>query len=255
MILCKTSPTMRKRPKRTVCISLEEMPKRPEYILKTNADWKRIIKKCEIMIRSSLEYRQYIQFLKANLDYNRCAVLRGIHSTPEKHYSIEVHHSPYTLFDIVQVVLTKHLDEYGEINLFNVCKEVMELHYEGKVGLIPLTVTVHEMVHNGKIFIPLNLIYQDYAGFTEEYSPWIESLPRLQDKILSMCKATEECNGILQDYNNALKPEFVYLNVDGFDFPNVPDSWAARLSLDEIVNNSDAPADNMVFKIGDDLPQ
>lgn len=256
MILCKTSPSMRKRQTRTVCISIEEMPQRPEYILKSSTDWKKIIKKCETMIRTSLEYRQYIQFLKNEMDYNKCAVLRGISSTPDKHYSIEVHHSPFTLYDIVQIIITKHLDQKGQINLFEVSQEVMQLHYEGKVGLIPLTATVHELVHNGKIFIPLNLIYQDYAEFVNEYEMWMSE--NTKDKILEIANATEKCLGQIQDFGNVLQTEFVYLNVDGFEFPVVPEKWGHRVNLTEIVETKDnisEVSEEILYRIGDEIPE
>lgn len=256
MILCKTSSSMRKRPSRTVCVSIEEMPQRPEYILKSSADWKKIIKKCETMIRTSLEYRQYMQFLKNEMDYNRCAVLHGIASSQEKHYSIEIHHSPFTLYDIVQIVITKQLDQKSALNLFEVSQEVMQLHYEGKVGLIPLTATVHELVHNGKIFIPLNLIYQDYAEFVNEYEPWMAE--NTKDKILEIANATEKCMGQIQDFGNVLQPEFVYLNVDGFDFPVVPEEWGHRVNLTELVEkqpNGEEASDGLVYRIGDEIPE
>ena len=76
---------------------------------------------------------------------------------------LELHHYPFTLFDIVQGVL-RH--EYGilsdrepvykrPVNLFKVAEKVMKLHYQGVIGLIPLSLTAHELAHNGDIFIPL----------------------------------------------------------------------------------------------------
>ena len=76
---------------------------------------------------------------------------------------MELHHYPFTLFDIVQGVL-RH--EYGilsdrepvykrPVNLFKVAEKVMKLHYQGVIGLIPLSLTAHELAHNGDIFIPL----------------------------------------------------------------------------------------------------
>ena len=256
MILCKTSPTMRKRQQKTICITLEEMPKRPEYVLKSNADWKKVIKKAEMMIRSSLEYRQYMKFLKDNMDFNRCAIFHSIASTPEKHYSIEIHHSPLTLFEITQIVIAKHLEERGEINLFRISQEVMQLHYDGKIGLIPLTATAHELVHNGKIFIPLTQIYQDYVGFVDEYEPWI--LDTTKDKLLDIADATIKIlNGRFKEYGDCLKTEFVYLNVDGFEYPVVPEEWGKRTNVDSIMNEEyDEEGDGeVVYRIGDEIPQ
>ena len=48
----------------------------------------------------------------------------------------------------------------------------MKLHYEGKIGLVPLTKTAHELVHGGSIFIPLNkdYVFGDYEKLIEEYN-------------------------------------------------------------------------------------
>ena len=143
--------------------------------------------------------------------------------------------------------MTKHLEEYGTINLFRISKEVMELHYDGKVGLIPLTLTVHELVHNGKIFIPLNLIYQNYSDFVNEYESWMND--NTKEKILDIVQATEKCMGI-QDFSNSFKTEFIYLNVDGFEFPVVPEEWGNRVNLTEILE-SDENNNSKTFRIGD----
>ena len=252
MILCKSTPTMKKRAQRTISISIEEMPKRPEYIFKSDTELIRFIKKCEMVIRTSLEYRQYIKFLKENMDYNRCAILRNIVNTPEKHYTIEVHHSPFTLFDIVQTVVAKYQLEDKDLNVFQICQEVMQLHYDGKVGLIPLTATQHQLVHSGKIFIPLNLIYQDYVSFVDEYEPYM--LDTTIDKITAYVEETEKHNGKIIDYGGVLDVEFGYLNVDGFDFPIVPEEWGKRDSLETVLNASDpSSSEDVIFRVNDEL--
>ena len=174
MILCKSTPTMKKRAQRTISISIEEMPKRPEYIFKSDTELIRFIKKCEMVIRTSLEYRQYIKFLKENMDYNRCAILRNIVNTPEKHYTIEVHHSPFTLFDIVITVFNKRTRLQEPLDVELVAKEVAYLHYFLVIGLVPLSKTEHKLVHNQALFIPLELngnpiVLGDYNKFVEMY--------------------------------------------------------------------------------------
>ena len=66
----------------------------------------------------------------------------------------------------------------------------MFLHYIGWVGLLPLSATVHEMVHNQYIFIPLNIIRGNWRAFITEYYDFLE--PELLDAINSAEQMTQE---------------------------------------------------------------
>lgn len=229
MILFKNSMTAgkRERKSRTMQVHIDELPKRftPKY--STPRDQEKYIKNVEAVCRKSMEYKAYIQFLRQNLDMNQCTVLKNVISKSGKHYRIEIHHEPFTLFDIVQTVIQKRLDLRESISELKVADEVMGLHYDGKVGLIPLTVTMHELVHNGRIFIPLQYVYQDYSGFYQEYQQYIEDNPILKDKIEAKVNLSMRTEDIVSD---ALNVEFVCLDVDGFQFPEIPPEWKNALS-------------------------
>ena len=112
-----------------------------------------------------MEYKEYIRFLKRNTDFRRCTILKGLNTNNGKRYSIELHHEPFTLFDIVETVLNKREMLGEKIEPLSIADEVMALHYDGKVGLIHLSTTMHQLVHDDKIFIPLQYIYQSYNEF------------------------------------------------------------------------------------------
>lgn len=215
------------RDSRTMKVSIDERPVRPSPKYQTTKDRDKYIKTIEMTIRKSLEYRAYIDFLKNNLDMDRCIVLKNIKAkSAGKRYHIEIHHEPFTLYDIVSTVLNKR-DMLGEnCGSLKIADEVMGLHYDGKVGLIPLSVTMHELVHSGRIFIPLQYIYQDYTGFATEYETYMEST--LIDKIEAKADLSLKCpeGSIVSD---SLQVEFVNLEVDGFEFPQIPDEWKDAL--------------------------
>ena len=50
---------------------------------------------------------------------------------------------------------------------------------------------------------------------------------------------------------------FVYLNVDGFEYPVVPEEWGKRTNVDSIMNEEyDEEGDGeVVYRIGDEIPQ
>jgi len=225
-----------KRPIKTMDFSIEEKPERPVYVFRSTKDRVKFVKTCEMTIRKSMEYKDYIKFLHNHLDMNHCEVLKNISNGNEKHYTIEIHHEPFHLFDIVDTVIYKRQALGEPINPFLIADEVMELHYDEKVGLIPLSKTVHELVHNDKIFIPLQFIYQKYDKFYEEYEMYMQ--PNLKDSIELKVNMSIRSSKVQSDI---LDPEFVYANIDGFNFPEVPEEWGKALKIlntEDLLNNN-----------------
>ena len=222
MILYKKgfSEGKKERSKREIGVKMEELPKRPIPKYTTPRDREKFIKTCEAVIRKSSEYKDYIRFLKKNLNMDACIILSNLKTGNGKKYHIEIHHEPFTLFDIVETVINRRL-EFGEsINALNVADEVMDLHYSGMVGLVPLTITMHELVHNGRIFIPLQYIYHKYNEFFKEYEAYMND--SLKEKIEAKVNLSLQTQDLVSD---SLDVEFVYLNVDGFSFPEIPEEW------------------------------
>lgn len=131
----------------------------------------KFIKYIEKIVRSSFEYRTYIGFLKNKLDLTRCTFFPMVNINEIRKVSFEFHHYPFNLFNIVSIVLDEHMLVKGEknINPFDIAEEVMLLHYQNYIGLVPLTVTVHELAHEGKVFINLKYVYGNYNKFINLY--------------------------------------------------------------------------------------
>ena len=179
------------------------------YNIVSEKDKVKTVKTCERMIRSSLEYKEYIKYLKEYIYITKCSFFRNSKMDHYSKFKVEIHHSPFTLYDITMTVLLKHLDYYGEINLFEVCEEVMKLHYQCRVGLIPLSTTVHKLVHEGMLFIPVQNVRGDWLAFYKDYEPYMPQ--DMKDKLKSIVKFSKEC----QDYS-LLETKFTYVDVDGF---------------------------------------
>lgn len=194
------------------------IPEDMEYtpIINTEKDRSKFIKRCEKIIRSSQEYRDYISFLKEHVDMDKCAFFQNVTSEDARRVKIEIHHEPFTLYDYVAVVVDKFQSEGLPLNDLSISDEVMELHYNNKVGLVPLSKTIHEVIHNSnKIVIPLNMVYGDYAGFlaSAEYEPYVEDL---YDKLEVKLNATKN---LTKESFDALMKEFTYIEMD--DVPAV----------------------------------
>lgn len=187
----------------------------------TDRDKVKQVKSIERIVRGSQEYKQYVAFLRKEVDMTMCSYFTNISKKDGAKVSIEIHHEPFTLFDITLIVLEKWMAEGMKINPILIAEEVMKLHYQGKVGLIPLSLTVHDLVHEGKIFIPLQNVYGDFISFLEEYEPYITQ--DLQDILEIKLKMSKDVDA--QD-TSILEKKYVYLEVDGMRFPE---------PLDEIV--------------------
>ena len=195
-----------------------EKPKIVEYEARyeTDKDKRKFIERTKRIVRSSKEYKDYIRYLKENMDMDRCVFFKKVKHNSDNAIKIEVHHEPFTLDDIVRTVINKQLAEGRKLNDLDVANEVMELHYNDMVGLVPLSETIHELVHSdtNKVFVPLNMVYGNFNKFFELYQDYMEDdiLTRLEFKI-------DQTKNITEDAFDALAVEYEYLEVDGVDLP------------------------------------
>lgn len=129
---------------------------------------KRFIKNVEKLIRTSKEYKTYIELLRTNChELNHDNLLINITSGD---VDLEFHHYPFSLYDIVDICMTQHIIDETNFTSFSLAKEVMELHYKHLIGLVPLTKTTHELAHAGAIFISKKQIFGDVDGFSKKYN-------------------------------------------------------------------------------------
>ena len=132
----------------------------------------KVVKYIEKRVRNSYEYREFVKYLKYTLDIDSCIFYKGFKI--QNGFSVEIHHSPFTLFEYVHTVCNKHLElNRGYFYDLEVAEEVTKLHYEFLVGLVPLNPTAHELVHSGQLEIHPDLIIGSYKQFIYEYQEWL----------------------------------------------------------------------------------
>ena len=234
MILYKNIPKkIKKHPIKEMKINIEEKPERPLYVFRKNTDRKNYINYVKQIIRSSPEYRSYVEFLKRNCGMDHDDIMPKIKSENGKRYSIELHHDPFSLFEIIHICLTKSEMEGEPHNPFKLAEDVMLLHYDNKVGLINLAKTTHELAEKGKIFIPLQRIRQRYDLFYNEYEEYMES--DLKERIKLKIQMSNASQG--KYVSPSLTTEFVYVDIEGFEYPEVPDDWGKLLDAVDIEKN------------------
>ena len=157
-------------------ITFGEIPEydQEDYDLSSGKDFGKYLKDVEKDVRGSIEYRWFEKFLR---DYYNMYVSGSFDSLTglDSGVKTEIHHTPFSLYDIVCIVYSKRSFYHEDVSLQMVAKEVMELHYKQLIGLYPLTQTEHEMVHNSFLFIPTYKIFGRYDIFKELYKPFIET--------------------------------------------------------------------------------
>ena len=172
-----------------------------QYDLCDEKEFSLYIKDLERLVRQSFEYRWLISYLKRSEGMDQCSFLENVSSRDNTKVKIEIHHSPLTLFDICLAVFRKRQANGEDLNINNVAYEVMWLHYIGWVGLIPLSATVHELVHNNYIFIPTDKVRGNYQQFINTYYNYID--PEVLDCIDNAEQATKEYKGEqMEIFNN-----------------------------------------------------
>lgn len=138
-------------------------------ILFSEKSKRNFIKKIERIIRSSYEYRTYIGILKNELNLTKCTFLPEIDISAIK-VSLEFHHYPFTLYDLVAIEIEKDIMNNKKfIDPFDIADRVMINHYKNIVGLVPLSATVHQLVHDSKKFVNKKYIYGNYEKFIDKY--------------------------------------------------------------------------------------
>lgn len=226
----------RERPIRTIKLQIEEKPTRPEYELLSSKQRFRYITMIKAETRKTVEYRQYIEFLKKHRGMHTSIVLPAATRANGKKYSIELHHEPFSMFEIIDIIVSKREAQGESLKPFDVIEEVLELHYDEKVGLVPLDITSHELCEKGKIFIPLQHIYQRYDQFYDEYSELCTIPEKIEQSLEIKVTLSEKFAADLNNegklvLSDLLEPQFTYLEFNGQLFPELPPEWGEALSI------------------------
>ena len=106
-------------------------------------DIKRFIKNVEKLVRTSPSYTSYVAYL-GNMGLVNDVVYSKI--TNEK-ATLEFHHYPFTLYDIVEIVVNLHIKNGEDFTSLSIAEEVINLHYGNVVGMARLSKTSHQLTH------------------------------------------------------------------------------------------------------------
>lgn len=206
------------------------------YDLNSDKDFKKYISDIEKDVRGSWEYKHFIQFLRNNMDMNKCSFLPYVSNVDSTKIRIEIHHSPFTLWDICVIIFNKRKFYNEDLRVQAVAKEVAICHYNLLVGLIPLSETIHQLVHNGFLFIPSDLVMGRYNLFVDYYKEFIAT---------ELLDSLEEIEAYSRVYNESIfnkeilsQKSIIIDPGNTYTLPSMENiSIAMKNRIDEIKNN------------------
>lgn len=135
-----------------------------------STDFLKFVKSCEKLVRVSPEYKEWREYITDVVQDNYCFITHEV----MQQVSIDIHHHIPCLFSIVKAVVNKKLDTKESFCSFDICLDVMKVHFENKVGYIPLLKSMHEKYHNGFLQIPIQLVKGDYNSFLKDYGDYLD---------------------------------------------------------------------------------
>jgi hypothetical protein len=150
-------------------------------------EYKKFVRNCEMMIRRSVEYKLWRNYIVDVLQINECMIT---HECMED-VTIEVHHHLPSLFTLVAALVNKRIESNESFCTFDICQDAIELHFKNKIGYVTLLKSMHEKFHNGKLAIPIGFVKGDYNHFVREYSKYLDDdeLEKIQTRL-----ATKDTN-------------------------------------------------------------
>jgi len=180
------------------------------------------VRSLKTYIRGSMEYSKLMRFLKCHMEMNKCFFLKKVWQYKGSKISMEIHHTGFTMEDIIDTVLRKRYKEGEDYNASYIAREIMLLHYRGMIGLTSLCATCHELIHaeGSQLFIPLqDCGFGDMNLFYEEYKPYMnKALAKKYETYRLMSETVDNIENIIPDY---LDVNIIYYEQEHIKIPNM----------------------------------
>lgn len=135
----------------------------------------KFIKAVEKMVRFSPEYRLWVDYIVDTLGQNKCEFTGELKSET----SVEVHHHPICLYTYVKTLIDDKIRKHEAFCTYDIAREIIELHFQNKVGYVLMLGSLHEKYHNGFMQIPIEFVSGDYKYLLTRYEVEKEEYNRI----------------------------------------------------------------------------
>ena len=160
-------------------------------------EYTKFIRSCERVVRMSLEYKEWRDYIIDVLGVNTCMITEERMSE----CTIEVHHHIPSMFVLVQALVNEKIENDTEFSTFDIALEAIRLHFMNKVGYVTLLKSMHEKFHNGYLRIPCELVRGDYQHFLQTYSRYIDEVD-LETINQRLSISETNCNWVRNSYSS-----------------------------------------------------
>lgn len=130
----------------------------------------RFIKATERLIRGNGDYKKWLEDIRITKNLGKDAFFPNLDSS---HVEIQLHHYPFNLYSICNIVAQSMLNDGLKVSTFILADEVIKLHFDDLVGLVPLTVTTHELAHLDALPIQRNQIKGEWEKFAIRFKDYL----------------------------------------------------------------------------------
>jgi hypothetical protein len=135
-------------------------------------EYKKFIRNCESLVRKSVEYKLWRNYIIDVLQIDECMITHEKNSE----VSIDVHHHIPSMYTLVASLVNRNIENGEDFCTFDLCKEIIELHFQNKVGYVTLLKSMHEKFHNGKLDIPISLVKGDYKYYIKNFTRYLDDI-------------------------------------------------------------------------------
>jgi hypothetical protein len=130
----------------------------------------KFVKACERLVRSCPEYKIWCQYIRDILGFHVCEISGELHSQT----TVEIHHHPINLYHMTKGVICQLIASGKSFCSFDVCVEVIEMHYQMRAPFCMILGSLHEKFHRGFLQLPMELVHGDYKYFLDHYLHLLE---------------------------------------------------------------------------------
>ncbi len=142
--------------------------------------FEQFIKATERCVRTSLEYKAYISYLKNEIGLTYDAFQGNISHDVA---SLEMHHALFTLYDYVKIMIDYAFDNNIPVTTFSIARLIMNEHAQNRILVVMLTKNNHMLVHAGQLHIDMRQCHGNLRAFVQLYGKYIKRSPKLLRKL------------------------------------------------------------------------
>lgn len=129
----------------------------------------KFIRAVEKAVRSNDDYKLWLEDLRDIDELSGDAFFQNISSSDAE---IQLHHFPFNLYTVCSVITQKYMAENKKVSTFIIADKVLQEHFSTKIGLVPLTVTMHQLAHLNRLNITRKQIFGNWEQFYKEYTEY-----------------------------------------------------------------------------------